>query len=361
MSAAALSAAWDTSAGPGAPTGSDAPAPATSGAGRRALTSSRYVLGQVAKAFSLVVAVTACTFFLAKVSPLDPVDAYFGADSLADDAQRAALAHKWGLDEPALVQYARWWANALRGDLGTSLMLHRPVLRAIGDGLANSALLLATAWLVSGLLGAALGVLAARCRGRSVDVAIRALCYVFTAVPTFWFAMVMLLVFGVLLGWFPIGMSTPIGATAAETSLAERIHHMLLPALTLSVLGISTITMQTRAALVAELDSDHALFARSRGASDARILREHGLRHALLPFVTLQFGSVSEIIGGSVLVETVFSYAGLGGLTAMAGLKGDLPLLIGITVISSAIVFAGNLVANLLYPVIDPRIRQEWS
>lgn len=321
----------------------------------------RYPLGQLLKAVSLIVAVSALTFFLAKSSPLDPVDAYFDADSMADASQRAALAHKWGLDEPVLLQYWRWWANALQGDLGTSLMLNRPVLTIIGDGLANSWLLLFTAWLASGIIGGIFGVVSARYEGSIVDLVIRSTCYVFATVPTFWFAMVVLLVFAVWLGWFPIGMSTPIGSTAAQTSLGERIQHMLLPALTLSVIGISSITLQTRTRILAELGTEHALFARARGLSRWRIVREHALRHALMPFVTLQFGSLSEIIGGSVLVETVFSYAGLGGLTAMAGIKGDLPLLIGITVISSALVFTGNLIANLLYPVIDPRIRQEWS
>ena len=135
----------------------------------------------------------------------------------------------------------------------------------------------------------------------------------------------------------------------------------MLPAATLSLVGISTITMQTRTRLIEEQNSDYALFARSRGETSWQFVWRHGLRNSLMPFVTLQFGSISEIIGGSVLAESVFSYAGLWAVTVTAGTKGDLPLLIGITVISSAIVFLGNLCANLLYPLIDPRIKETWS
>lgn len=320
-----------------------------------------YVLGQIVKCLSLIVAVSAVTFFLAKVSPIDPVSAYFGSESMADPEQKAALAAKWGLDKPALVQYGLWWKNALRGDLGTSLMLQRPVLSVIADGLANSVLLLFVAWLISGIVGAVLGIIAGKNEGRAIDRVISGVCYIFAAIPTFWFGMVVLLIFAVWLGWFPIGLSVPIGTTLADATLAERVYHMILPAVTLSLLGISSITMQTRTRLISERHSDYALFATSRGETAWQFIWRHGLRNAMMPFITLQFGSISEIIGGSVLAESVFSYAGLGGITAKAGIEGDLPLLIGITLISATIVFLGNLTANLLYPVIDPRIKEKWS
>lgn len=321
----------------------------------------RHALGQVLKCASLVLAVSALTFFLAKASPMDPVESYLGAENAIDPSQYAALTAKWGLDRPAVEQFVLWWGNALHGDLGTSLMLQRPVVEVIAEGLSNSLMLLTTAWVVSGLFGGALGVIAGKNRSRWPDRLISTVCYVFAALPTFWFGLLMLLLFAVRLGWFPIGLSTGAGVTMADSSLGERIHHMILPALTLSVSGVSSIALQTRARLVQESESDYALFATARGEGPWRFVLRHGLRNCLKPFVTLQFGSVSEIIGGSVLAETVFSYAGLGALTSMAGTKGDLPLLIGITVISATIVFCGNLVANLLYPVIDPRIRQAWA
>ncbi len=320
-----------------------------------------YAAGQLLKCASLIAAVSVLTFVLAKISPIDPVQAYFGSESPATPQQQAALAAKWGLDQPAVVQFGLWAKNLLRGDLGTSMMLERPVLDVIMDGLANSAILMFAAWLLSGVLGATLGIIAGKNENRLLDRLISGVCYIFAAVPTFWFGMVMLLIFAVWLGWFPIGLSVPIGSTMESATLGERIYHAALPALTLSLIGISTITMQTRARLINERHSDYALFAISRGETPWQFVWRHGLRNALMPFVTLQFGSISEIIGGSVLAESVFSYAGLGGLTSAAGVKGDLPLLIGITILSAAIVFIGNLIANLLYPVVDPRIKENWA
>jgi peptide/nickel transport system permease protein len=330
-------------------------------AGRNVSGPLRYAGGQLLKCASLIFAVSALTFFLAKVSPMDPVVSYLGAENAVDPSQYEALSAKWGLDRPAVEQFALWWGNALHGDLGTSLMLQRPVAEVIAEGLRNSLLLLVTAWLASGILGGALGVVAGKNRGRWPDRLISSICYVFAALPTFWFGLLMLLLFAVHLGWFPIGLSTSAGVALSDSTLGERLHHMILPALTLSVSGVSSIALQTRARLVQESESDYALFAAGRGEGPWRFVLRHGLRNCLKPFVTLQFGSISEVIGGSVLAETVFSYAGLGALTSMAGTRGDLPLLIGITLISATIVFIGNLIANLLYPVIDPRIRQEWA
>ncbi|MFV0428350.1 MAG: ABC transporter permease [Arachnia sp.] len=322
-----------------------------------------YVGGQVLKFVTLVVAVSALTVVLLRLSPLDPATAYFGSESVVDDAQRAQLIQRWGLDDPAYVQLGRWWYEViLHHDMGTSLTFGRPVAKIIASGLANSALLLGAAWLISGLVGGLLGLASAHQRGRWLDKAITTACYVFASTPTFWIGMVVLLIFSVRLGWFPIGFSVPIGQTLAETTLLQRVEHIVLPALTLSLVGVSTITLQTRTRLIEVLDSDMALFSRSRGLSTSQFIVRHGLRNAAMPFITLQFGSLSEIIGGSVLAESVFSYAGLGNITVQAGTKADVPLLIGITVCTSALVFLGNLIANLCYPLIDRRIteRRSW-
>ena len=170
--------------------------------------------------------------------------------------------------------------------------------------------------------------------------------------------MKMLMVFAVKLHWFPIGFSVPIGMDAGQISIADRIRHAILPAAALSIMGISSIALHTREKLIEVMESDYVLFARARGESDWSILRRHGLRNILLPAMTLQFASVSEIIGGSVLVEQVFSYPGLGQAAVTAGLGSDVPLLLGITVVTAVIVAAGNLAANVLYGVIDPRIRE---
>ena len=218
--------------------------------------------------------------------------------------------------------------------------------------------LLLFAWLLSGILGLTLGVLAGVFRGRWPDRLIRGWCLLISSTPAFWLAILLLLVFSVWLGWFPTGLSVPIGVDADSVTFLERLHHAVLPALTLSITGVSSIALHTREKMVDVMESDYVLFARARGESLRDIVLRHGLRNVALPAITLQFASVSEIIGGSVLVEQVFSYPGLGQAAVNAGLGSDLPLLLGITVITAAIVFGGNLIADLLYGAVDPKIRR---
>ena len=262
------------------------------------------------------------------------------------------------MDTPAAERYLGWLGNALTGDLGESLLYRQPVLAVVGQRLSGSVLLLLTAWLLSGILGLALGVLSGALRGRLPDRLIRGYCLVISSTPAFWLAILLLLIFSVWLGWLPVGLSVPAGMEAQAVTALDRLRHAILPALTLSITGVANIALHTREKLVDVLESDYVLFARARGESWRSIVLRHGLRNVLLPAITLQFASVSEIIGGSVLVEQVFSYPGLGQAAVEAGLGSDLPLLLGITVITAAIVFLGNLIADLLYGVVDPRIRR---
>ena len=272
--------------------------------------------------------------------------------------QIAQLEDYWGVNTPLPERYLGWLADALHGDLGTSLLYRQPVLAIIGERLGNSLGLLLFAWVLSGILGLTLGVLAGAFRGRWPDRLIRGWCLLISSTPAFWLAILLLLVFSVWLGWFPTGLSVPIGVDADSVTFLDRLHHAVLPALTLSITGVSSIALHTREKMVDVMESDYVLFARARGESLRSIVLRHGLRNVALPAITLQFASVSEIIGGSVLVEQVFSYPGLGQAAVTAGLGSDLPLLLGITVITAAIVFGGNLIADLLYGAVDPKIRR---
>ena len=287
----------------------------------------------------MVLLVSILAFGLLTVSPIDPLQTNVGQTALGSMSpeQIAKLKSYWGTDLPPVERYLNWLKDFLHGNMGTSLLYRRPVAEIIGEKVMNSIWLLFTAWLFSGILGYSLFV---------------------ASTPAFWVAMVLLMVFAVKLHWFPIGFSVPIGMDAGQISIADRIRHAILPAAALSITGISSIALHTREKLIEVMESDYVLFARARGESDWSILRRHGLRNILLPAMTLQFASVSEIIGGSVLVEQVFSYPGLGQAAVTAGLGSDVPLLLGITVVTAVIVAAGNLAANVLYGVIDPRIRE---
>ena len=305
----------------------------------------------------LLLGVSLTAFLLMDASPLDPLQTSIGQVALGtmSPEQIAKLEDYWGVNTPAGERYLNWLGSALRGDFGNSLLYRRPVAEVIGQRLSNSMCLLAFAWGVSGGLGVALGVLAGANRGRWPDRLVRGGCLIISSTPAFWLALLLLMVCSVWLKILPVGFSVPIG-TAAAVTLGERLRHAVLPAITLSLTGLASIALHTREKVVDVLDKDYILFARARG--ERHILRRHVLRNVALPAITLQFASIGELIGGSVLVEQVFSYPGLGQAAVSAGLGGDLPLLLGGTVSTAALVFGGNLAADLLYGVIDPRIRR---
>ena len=306
-----------------------------------------------------MLAVGLVVFALVSMSPIDPVQANVGQAAYVNmsEAKRAQLASYWGGDVPFWERFANWAGALLQGDMGTSLRFNAPVSEVIAHRAANSLALMGIAWLLSGVLGFALGVAAGARRGGVLDRVVRSYCFLLASTPTFWLGLLILMVFAVRLGWFPIGFSVPIGVSAADVTLADAVHHLVLPALTLSVTGVANIALHTREKVVDVLESDYVCFARARGESELSVIVHHGLRNVALPAVTLQCAFISEIFGGSVLVEQVFSYPGLGQAAVTAGLGGDVALLAGIALVSAALVFGGNLLANILYGVLDPRMR----
>ena len=309
----------------------------------------------------LLFAVSIVTFALVSASPIDPLQANVGQAALGSmsEAQKEKLRSYWGVDTPPVQRYLNWAKDFIKGDMGTSLVYRQPVAKVIVVKLGNSLFLMGLAWIISGLLGFLLGVLAGVFKGKPIDKAIKGYSLVIASTPAFWLALLLLIVFGVWLRVLPIGLSVPIGVEASGVTFLDRVRHAILPALTLSITGISNIALHTREKMIQVMESDYVMFARARGESDFRILVPHGVRNILLPAMTLQFASISEIFGGSVLVEQVFSYPGLGQAAVTAGLGGDVPLLLGITLISAVIVFAGNLAADLLYAAVDPRMAEK--
>ena len=282
--------------------------------------------------------VSIAAFALVSMAPLDPLQTNVGQAAMGSMSpeQIERLRLYWGEGIPPLKRYLAWAGDFIRGNMGISLLYHQPVAKVIQVRFASSVWLMAAAWILSGVTGA----------------------LVTASTPAFWVALVLLMVFAVWLKVLPVGLSVPIGADAATVSIADRIRHGILPAAALSLTGISNITLHTREKMIQVMESDYVLFARTRGESMSSIVLRHGLRNMILPALTLQFASISEIFGGSVLVEQVFSYPGLGQAAVSAGLGSDIPLLMGITMISAAMVFAGNFIADILYEIIDPRMRR---
>ncbi len=314
----------------------------------------------VVRMLLLLFFVSAAAFTLISVSPIDPLQANVGQAALGSMSQEqiAKLQAYWGVGEPPVERFFAWAWDFFRGDMGVSLLYHRPVAEVIGVKLVNSLWLMTIAWILSGIVGFVLGILSGIRDGSLLDRMIKGYSLLIASTPAFWLALVLLMIFAVWLKVLPIGLSVPIGVEASGVTIADRIQHAILPAITLSITGVANITLHTREKMIEIMESDYVLFAKARGESTYSIVKNHALRNVILPAITLQFASISEIFGGSVLVEQVFSYPGLGQAAVTAGLGSDVPLLLGITVISAMFVFGGNLIANILYGIIDPRIRR---
>lgn len=319
-----------------------------------------FVLKNFIRMVLLLAAVSMVAFFLVSVSPIDPLQANIGQAALGSMSaeQIAKLEAYWGVGVPPVERYLSWASDFLKGDLGVSLLYRRPVTEVLAVKLQNSLWLMALAWVISGVTGFVLGMISGLKKGSFTDKVIKGYSLLIASTPAFWLALVLLMVFAVWLKVLPIGLSVPIGAEAGGVTAMDRIRHAILPALTLSITGISNITLHTREKMIDIMESDYVLFARARGESTFEIVKNHALRNVILPAITLQFASISEIFGGSVLVEQIFSYPGLGQAAVAAGTGSDVPLLLGITMISATIVFGGNFIANILYGVVDPRIRR---
>ena len=318
------------------------------------------VIMYICRVVLLVIAASAVSFMLMKASPVDPVQANVGQNALGSMSQEQIekIEEYWGVGESPVKQYFSWLKDFVSGDMGTSLLYRRPVSQVLGEKLQNSLMLMVIAWVISGVLGFALGALAGMKKGTFIDKGIKGYCLLISSTPTFWLALLVLMIFGVWLKIFPVGLSVPIGMTSSEISFADRLYHAFLPALTLSITGVSNIALHTREKMIEISESDYMMFARARGEKGWQLFKNHGFRNILLPAITIHFASISEIFGGSILIEQVFSYPGMGQAAVTAGLGSDMPLLMAITVISSLIVFGGNAVANILYGIVDPRIRR---
>ncbi|MBJ9535685.1 ABC transporter permease [Citrobacter braakii] len=312
------------------------------------------VVGHFLRLIVLLVLVAAGTFMLLSFSPVDPIRAYIGNDLLhVPPEQYARIAARWGLDQPLWERFGHWFIRVLQGDLGYSMLFNAPVASVIKERFATSFALLGGAWLLSGILGTAMGFVAGRYLNRWPDKAICRLSYLLSSLPTFWIGMLLLALFAVRWPVFPVCCAWEPGNSGDMATLAERLRHLVLPVCALSLLGLGQITLHTRESIASVMKSDFVRFARSQGDKGWSLLRHQVLRHAITPALCLQFASLGELLGGALLAEKVFAYPGLGQATIDAGLRGDLPLLMGIVLFSTILVFIGNSLSTWLVHVLN--------
>ena len=311
-----------------------------------------YVLRRLLSLVPVVFGVTVLVFLIIHLTPGDPARIMLGAAGRPEDVE--TLRRELGLDQPIYVQYARWIERAVHGDLGRSIALHRPVLDEVVSRFKNTLLLSAAAMLVSFPLGIAVGVISAARRGSLLDRIAILLATFGLSLPSFWFGMVLIMIFTVELRLLPgTGMTSPIDGGG----VVDIAKHMVLPALALSVIPLAVIARYTRSAMLEAISQDFVVTARAKGVTERRVIVHHVFRNTLVLIVTMLGLQVGFLLAGAVYVENVFSWPGVGQLLVEAILKRDFPLVQG-GVLLVALSYVGiNLLTDLAYAYLDPRIR----
>ena len=319
----------------------------------------RYVAGRLLQAAIVVLLVTTVTFVLVHLAPGDPLSLAFDRPGVTE-AMRQQWRADYGLDRPIAEQYARWIGNTLRGDLGYSVSLRRPVAEVVAETLPRTLLLVGLALALSFALGIVVAVLQAERPGGARDRWLGRVLLVLFSVPDFWLALVMLIVFAYRLPIFPpSGIVDPVlhDYMSFGERIVDRLKHLVLPVATLTMLSTAAISRQQRSALLEVMPSDWMRTAVAKGLSRRRAVRRHAVRNALLPSITLAGLYLPALVSGALLVEKVFSWPGMGLLAANAIASRDHLLITAAVLVTSVAVAVGALLADLASAAADPRIR----
>ncbi|HZA17096.1 MAG TPA: ABC transporter permease [Pseudonocardiaceae bacterium] len=319
----------------------------------------RRALPRVAQ-YALVLWVAATiNFALPYLAPGDPVDyLYAGPIQGLTEEQLSQIRTGYGLDRPILEQYAGFWTGLTRGELGISVAHNRPVVDLLFERLPWTLALIGLGLLGATMLGVILGAAAAWWRGRRRDIGLVTGVLAVDSMPSFWIGMMLIAVFAVQLGWFPSFGATEITASGAA-AIGEMLRRLVLPVVTITLAIFGSIFLLTRAAMISVLDEPFVRLARAKGVSERRIALRHALRNALLPVFTNVTVMVGTLLSSLVVVETVFAYPGLGRLIYEAVTARDYPLLQGAFLLITVGVIGLNLLADLIYPLLDPRVRRD--
>lgn len=300
------------------------------------------ILRRLIQAALILIGVSFITFFLLYVLPADPVRQIAGRSATPQTV--ANIRAQLGLDQPFVVQYGRYMAGLVQGDLGRSYLQKTDVAVLIWARLPASLLLMAAGIAAELVIGLTMGVIAALWRGRAVDHSLMMTSFVTVSAPQFVVALLLLYVFAVKLGWFPIGGY----GTAA---------HLVLPAMTLGILGSGWYARIMRSSMIEVLRADFIRTARAKGLTRAQIILRHAMPNAILPVIAMIGIDIGIFMGGIVVVEGVFGWPGIGQLAWQAIQRVDIPIIMGVTLVSACAIVLGNLIADLIVPLIDPRIR----
>jgi peptide/nickel transport system permease protein len=311
-----------------------------------------YLLRRVLAVIPVMLVVATVTFLLIHLAPGDPASIIAGPDAAPGDIAR--LRHNLGLDEPLPAQLLRWYGRLLRGDLGDSIFLRRPVLEAVQERLEPTLLLTTWATLIAVLLGVPAGIISARYHNSAIDQSFMGLALLGLSVPNFLLGLLMILVFGVWLRWLPVAGYVPL-----DMGLWPNARSLLMPSVSLGLVQSALIARITRSSMLDVLREQYILASRAKGLSERVVVYKHALKNAIIPTLTVIGITFAILVGGAVVIETVFNIPGLGRLIISAVLRRDYPVIQGVVLLIAVTYTLINLMVDLVYLTLDPRIRYQ--
>jgi peptide/nickel transport system permease protein len=310
-----------------------------------------YVLRRLIQAVAVLFIVSVVTFGLIHSAPGGP--AMLANPELSSE-QVAQMTEELELDDPIIVQYLRWLGNVLQGDFGNSYSAIKPVTTVIAERLPNTAILAFTALTLAVVIAIPLGVLCGIRRNSALDRIVAALSFMGISVPVFWLGIMLIILFSLRLGWLPSGGMNTVGES---DSIRDRVEHLILPVMVLCIGNLAELIRYTRSGMIAVLQEDYMRTARAKGLSQRAVLLGHGLRNAMIPVVTVIAIMIPRALGSAAITETVFSWPGMGRLAVESATNRDYPVVLGVTMTVALITVICSLLVDILYGVLDPRIR----
>lgn len=312
----------------------------------------KYILKRLLQLIPVVILVSIFSFLIIHAAPGDPINNYVKAGMTEEQVEQ--VRKEYGLDGNIAQQYGRWLGHVLKGDLGTSMKQQRPVAEMIGERLPNTIILMGMALFLALIVSIPLGLWAGLKKNKLADNVISLISYLGISIPPFWLGMVLIIVFALKLKWLPTGGMHTLNVDTT----GDLLWHLILPAFVLSLNNMAVFTRYIRSNTISQLEEDYVVTAISKGTSKRKVLFRHVLKNCLLPIITLAGINIAGLVCGSFVIESVFSWPGIGRLAMEAVGNRDYPVIMGFTMFSCIILVLGNLLADILYAVADPRIRQ---
>lgn len=316
----------------------------------------QYVIRRLLQSLVLLVGITMLTFAIMQLTPGGPMRLMI--DPNIDPAQIEKAEQRLGLDRPVIVQYFSWLGEVARGNLGYCIKNGRPVLEVIMERVPATIYLTGLAFVLSFAAAIPLGVLSATRRYSLLDYTMTVVSFAGISIPAFFFGLLLIFLFSIKLGWLPTSGLATIGADLRGWALlADRLKHVIMPALVLVLPNMATVMRYTRSSMLEVLGQEYVQTARAKGLSERVVIYRHALRNAMIPVITIFGLSLPFLFGGAFITETVFAWPGMGRLGIESVFAREYPVVMGINLFTSTLVLVGNLIADVLYAIVDPRIR----